>query len=193
MMDAPRVAAIILAAGESRRFGSPKQLLDWQGQPLLRHVVVQTLAVETSEVVVVLGAHLPRIAPAVQGLPITLAVNREWARGMSGSVKLGLRALRAEVDAALFLLADQPGITPQLCQRLIQAHASTHAPIIAPRSGDRPGNPVLFARELFPQLMQVRGDQGGRAVMKTRQADIHWVETDAKLLRDIDRPDDLMN
>ncbi len=190
-MEAMRVAAIILAAGEARRFGSPKQLADWQGRPLLRHVVLQTLAAPVAEIIVVLGAHARQVAPVVHGLPVTLAVNHAWEQGMSGSVKIGLRAARVQPDAALFLLADQPRVTPELIRGLIQAHAATRAAIVAPRAGDRPGNPVLFARALFPELMQVTGDQGGRAVMRAQGDRIHWVEVAREALFDIDAPGDL--
>ena len=190
-MNAPRVVAIILAAGEARRFGSPKQLLDWKGQPLLRHVALQALAAPVAEIIVVLGAHAPRVAPAVHGLPVVLAVNHAWRQGMSASVKVGLRAARVEPDAAIFLLADQPLVGPELIHRVIQAHITTGATIVAPRAGHRPGNPVLFARAHFPELMQLTGDQGGRGVMRAHGDAIHWLDADAGAVFDIDTPADL--
>jgi len=191
LMAGVRVAAIILAAGEARRFGSPKQLLDWQGQPLLRHVVLQALAAPVAEIVVVLGAHARRVAPVVHGLPVTLMVNRAWRQGMSASVKAGLRAARVAPDAAIFLLADQPLVAPELIRRIIQTHAVTGAAIVAPRVGRRPGNPVLFARALFPALLQVTGDQGGRAVMRAYEERVHWLDADERAAFDIDAPADL--
>ena len=191
MTASPRVGAIILAAGASTRFGSPKQLLDWKGQPLLRHVVWQALAASASEIVVVLGAHCARIAPVMHGLPVTLACNHRWQVGMSSSVALGLRALRGDVDAALFLLADQPQVTPGLIARVLRTHAETGASIVAPRAEGRRGNPVLFARSLFSGLMQVTGDQGGRALMQRYADQIAWVDADDRALFDIDEPGDL--
>ncbi len=186
-----RITAIILAAGQARRFGSPKQLLDWHGQPLLRHVILQALAAPVAEIVVVLGAHAARVAPAAHGLPVALAVNHAWSQGMSSSVKVGLRATRVEPDAAIFLLADQPLVTPDLIQRIIEAHRTTRAGIVAPRAGDRPGNPVLFARAFFPSLMQLTGDQGGRVVMRAHPSAIHWLDADEWAVFDIDEPGDL--
>ena len=186
-----RIAAVILAAGQARRFGSPKQLLGWQGQPLLRHVILQALAAPVAELVVVLGAHAARVAPVAHGLPVTLTVNHAWRQGMSASVKVGLRALRVEPDAAIFLLADQPLVTSELIQRIITTHLATRAGIVAPRAGGRPGNPVLFARAFFPKLMQLSGDQGGRAVMRAHEEAIHWLEADARAFFDIDEPGDV--
>lgn len=191
MSETPHVAAIILAAGESKRFGSPKQLLDWQGQPLLRHVVWQALAVPVVEIVTVLGAHYARVAPALHGLPVTLARNPHWSVGMSSSVALGLRALRQPVDAAIFLLADQPYVTPALVNRIIRTYAETGAAIVAPRADGRRGNPVLFSSEIFPELMAVSGDQGGRALLARYEERIHWVNADDRVLFDIDEPQDL--
>jgi len=185
------IAGIILAAGASTRFGSPKQLLAWRGQPLLRHVILQALAAPLSEIVVVLGAHFQRVAPVVQGMPVTLACNHRWQAGMSSSVALGLRALPTASDGALFLLADQPEVSPGLIEGMMTAFARTRAPVVVPDVGGRRGNPALFARALFPELMQVQGDQGGRALMQRYRERIHWVAADEGALYDIDRPCDL--
>jgi len=190
-MSEASTAAIILAAGASTRFGTPKQLLDWQGQPLLRQVVLQALATPASQIVVVLGAHFRRVAAVIHGLPVTLAYNPHWQRGMSSSVALGLRAVRGQEDAALFLLADQPNVSSDLITRVIRAYASTRAPIVAPRHRKQRGNPVLFARELFPDLMQITGDQGGRPLIRRYRGRVHWLEADASILYDIDRPQDV--
>lgn len=190
-MPKTSIAGIILAAGASTRFGSPKQLLEWRGQPLLRHVILQALAAPLSEIVVVLGAHFQRVAPVVHGMPVKLAYNRRWQTGMSSSVALGLRALQMPADGALFLLADQPEVSPDLIERMIMAFARTRSPVVVPDVGGRRGNPALFARALFPELMQVQGDQGGRALMQRYRERIHWVEADERALYDIDRPRDL--
>lgn len=185
------VAAVILAAGAATRFGSPKQLQDWQGQPLLRHSIWQALAAPVSQIVVVLGAHYPRTAPLVHGLPVQIAYNRHWSAGMSSSVQLGLRALRPSCEGALFMLADQPGVSPQVMQQIIDAFRHSGAPIVAPRAGQRQGNPVLFSRALFPELLQISGDQGGRALLRRYPYQVHWMDVDPRVLFDIDRPADL--
>ncbi len=190
-MPEASIAAIILAAGASTRFGSPKQLLNWRGQPLLRHVILQALAAPVGEIIVVLGAHYARVAPITHGLPVLLAYNSHWRAGLGGSVGLGLRALRQDAAAAIFLVADQPGVTSQLITRILRAHIETRAPIVAPRSQRRPGNPVLFARSHFSELMQASGDLGGRALLRRYPQHIHWVQTDDGALTDIDYPRDL--
>ncbi len=192
MRPYPRVVAIILAAGEARRFGSPKQRVLWRGEPLLRHVVLQTLAAPVQEIIVVLGAHIRLVAPLLHDLPITQAVTHQWPQGMSESVKIGLRAIRGEADAALFLLADQPGVTAPLLDRFIQTFAKTGAAIVAPRAGTRRGNPVLFHKKLFPELMKVAGDEGGRGVIQHHQSQIQWIEVEEHIFDDIDKPNDLM-
>ncbi len=187
----PIVAAIVLAAGASTRFGSPKQLLDWRGRPLLQHVIWQVLAAPVCEIVVALGAHYARVAPLIYGLPVTLTHNADWEAGLSSSVALGLRALRRRPDAAVFLLADQPGASPELITRLIRSYADARAPIVLPRVHGQRGNPALFASELFSELMQVTGDQGGRALLTHYWDDIAWVDADERALFDIDEPEDI--
>jgi molybdenum cofactor cytidylyltransferase len=186
-----RIAAILLAAGESRRFGAPKLLARWQGRPLLRHAALTALAAPVHEIIVVLGAFSARVAPALHGLPLTWTVNRRWQEGMSSSVRAGLRALRQEVDGVIFLLADQPRVTPELLTTLIQRHHDTGAPIVAPRFAGRQGNPVLFARTYFPELMAVQGDQGGREVIRRHADAVVWLDLDPAIALDIDTPADL--
>lgn len=181
-------AAIILAAGASTRFGAAKQLYDWHGQPLLRHVVLQALAAAVEEVIVVLGAHFAAIAPALHGLPITLVYNEHWAAGQSTSMQAGLRACAPGVEAALFLLGDQPHLPPALLHEILATHRRTLAPIVAPRHQGRRGNPVLFDRACFPELMAIRGDSGGRDLFQRYAGQVAWVEAGPEVLFDLDRP-----
>lgn len=183
-----KTAAIILAAGASTRFGSAKQLHDWQGQPLLRHVVLQALAAPVQQVIVVLGAHFEDIAPSLHGLPVELVYNSAWAQGQSSSMKAGLDAAAPGTQAALFILGDQPRLPADLLHRLVDAHRRTLAPIVAPRHQGRRGNPVLFDRSLFGELLEVEGDTGGRALLRRYEEQIAWVEAAADVFDDIDRP-----
>lgn len=121
---------------------------------------------------------------------VQIAYNKEWEVGLSTSVRIGLRALPDSVSAALFLLADQPGITAELINAVIHRYRQTLAPIVAPRHRGRRGNPVLFDRSLFGDLMELEGDQGGRALIEKRAAEVEWVETGPEVLADVDTPTD---
>ncbi|MBX7233765.1 MAG: putative selenium-dependent hydroxylase accessory protein YqeC [Caldilineales bacterium] len=186
-----KIAVIVLAAGGSSRFGSPKQLLDWGGQPLLRHVVLQALAAPCQQVIVVLGAAAERIAPELAGLPVELVANPVWEQGQSTSMQAGLRACRPETQAALFVLGDQPTLPPALLRQLIAAHRRSRPAIVAPRHQGRRGNPVLFDRRCFPDLLAVGGDAGGRAIFERYQGQIAWLEAGPEVLADVDRPEDV--
>lgn len=185
-----KIATIVLAAGGSTRFGSPKQLLDWGGQPLLRHVVLQALASPSSQVIVVLGAVAERIAPTLAGLPVTLIENPNWQQGQSTSMQAGLRACQPETQAALFVLGDQPTLPASLLRDLVEAHRLDLPPIVAPRYQGRRGNPVLFDRKCFADLLAVVGDTGGRPLFERYRQLIAWVEAGPEILADVDRPED---
>jgi molybdenum cofactor cytidylyltransferase len=185
-------AAIVLAAGGSSRFGSPKQLARWGDQTLIERVTDAALASQAWPVMVVLGAQAEACRAVLGNRPVEIVVNTNWAEGQSTSMQAGLAALPAHVSAALFLLVDLPGITSRLIDRLIQRHRETLAPLVWPEFAGRRGNPVLFDGRLFPELMQVRGDTGGRPLVLAYQSMAERVAvTDSAILQDIDRTEDL--
>lgn len=171
-----RVAAVVLAAGGSTRFGSPKQLLPWGDKTLLQHVVDGVLGSSLDPVVLVLGHEAGRIGALIGDRPVEVVVNQEWARGQSGSLRAGLQALPQTCDACLFVLADQPNVSTQLIDRLLARYRRTLAPIVAPVHQGRRGNPVLFARTLFPELLEMQGDQGGRQAIERHEQEVETVE-----------------
>ena len=147
-----QIAAVILAAGASTRFGQPKQLLDWNGVPLLGHVANTAINAALSPVTVVLGSGAEHLRPILDTLPVKTVMNWRWEEGMSTSVQMGLAVLPPEVEAAVFLQCDQPLITPELLRALVACHKETGAGIVHPTYADQRGTPVLFARRLFPEL-----------------------------------------
>lgn len=183
------IAGIILAAGGSQRLGQPKQLLDWRGTPFVRRVAETALQAGLSAVVVVAGAYEEEIRAAVRDLPIILAHNPAWESGQSSSIRVGLKALPPETGATLFLLADQPQTPLSLIRALVERHAETLAPTVAPRVGGQRANPVLFDRATFADLLALSGDIGGRALFSRYR--IEWVEWhDESLLLDVDTVED---
>ncbi len=184
-----RVSGIILAAGGSSRFGQPKPLLDWHGQPFVRAVAQAALTAGLSPVVSVTGANAEQVESAIHDLPITITRNENWQDGQSTSIKAGLHTLPIETGAAIFLLADQPQTTPAVLRALTEEHARTLAPIIAPLVDGQRANPVLFDRLTFPDLMALSGDVGGRAVF-SRYTISYLPWHDTGLLGDVDTPED---
>jgi molybdenum cofactor cytidylyltransferase len=189
-----RVAAVVLAAGESRRFGSLKQLLPWGDGTLLTHAVDVALASGARPVIVVLGCQADACRGALDGRAVTTVVNPDWVQGQSTSVRSGLDALPENVGAAIFHLVDLPGVTPEVIDALIARHAVTLAPAVWPEYQAQRGNPVLFDRVAFPRLRGLSGDMGGKPVLlsytQTGLAERVAVDEPGILL-DIDSPADL--
>jgi molybdenum cofactor cytidylyltransferase len=183
------IGGIILAAGGSERMGRPKQLLPWRGQPIIRHVVQVALAAGLSPVIVVLGAHADEIKSVLSDLQVEFVLNRDWRSGQSSSLQMGLNAFPSQVGAGVFLLADQPRVPLMLLRSLIGKHEETMASVIAPLIDGQRGNPVLFDRRTFSDLLQVQGDAGGRQLFSSYR--ITWVDWhDGSVLLDIDTEED---
>lgn len=186
-----RVAAVILAAGGASRFGAPKQLLPWHGGTLLSQVADTALASGADPVIVVLGHQADACRAALGDRPVKLVTNPAWQQGQSTSLRAGLDALPNNIAAAVFPLADQPGITSATIDALIARHRATLAPVVWPEYDGQRGNPVLFDRAVFPQLSRLSGDTGGRAVLQAYAAQVERVPvSDPGILFDIDTPDD---
>jgi len=189
LITEPQIAAVILAAGGSTRFGQPKQLLPWEGRPLVAHVADTAWAAGLTPTVVVLGAAADEIAPALAGRPVQRLFNYRWEAGLSTSLSVGIAALPPEVAAAVFLQVDQPLLTPQFLRGLISRWQQTSAGIVVPAWEGRRGSPVLFSREFFPALAQLSGDVGGRALLGQYAARVAtFPVADPDLLADVDTP-----
>ena len=190
-----RCAGIILAAGESTRFGSPKQLLDWKGKPFVRQVAETALQAGLWPVEVVTGFHAADMESALSGLPVNIVHNPDYQQGQSTSIKAGINSLnisdlRVSIGSAIFLLADQPQIPVEVIRALVESHAQNMQPILAPLVlEERRANPVLFDRVTFPDLLKITGDVGGRAIFDKHHMEfLPW--HDDILLFDVDRPQD---
>jgi molybdenum cofactor cytidylyltransferase len=186
-------AGIILAAGESNRFGQPKQLLNWRGKFFVRQVAETALAAGLDPVVVVTGAGADNVEAAVKDLPVQIMRNTDWQKGQSSSIKAGILSLPEKIGAAVFLLADQPQIPVDVIKALTELHAKELQPIIAPLVlEERRANPVLFDHDTFQDLLKLEGDIGGRAIFDKYQVEyLPW--HDDRLLLDVDKPEDYKN
>ena len=158
------VAAIILAAGRSTRMGGPNKLLaELGGKTLVRIVTEQALASKAQSVIVVTGHQAEQVEKALQGLKVKFVRNPDFAEGLASSVKAGIAAVAENADGAVICLGDMPLIDAHLIDRLIEAFAPDSGNLIAvPVSDNRRGNPVLWSRRFFHELMTLDGDIGAR-------------------------------
>ena len=191
MTSAPRIGALVLAAGASKRLGSPKQLMVHEGVPLVRRAAIAAVDAGANPVVVVLGANASIIEPALRGLAsVTIVVNADWANGMASSLAAGLRALGDAVayDAILVTLADQPFVDAGALKRLIAAFDNEHRLVASAYNGVI-GVPAVFAREHVAELMQLEGDSGAGQWLRRRSGEVTAIPLDAGAV-DIDTPAD---
>ena len=193
----PRIAGVVLAAGASRRFGAQKLLAPLEGKPLVRWAVERMVAAPTSSTLVVIGgADADAVRAALAGLAVRFVVAEDGGPGpreMSASLHAAVRALSGESPrAAVFALGDQPRVPAAAVAGVVHAFRASGAPIVVPvyRGGVR-GHPVLFAANLFPELLHVRGDEGGRSVVGRDRSRVTEVPIDAPPPRDVDEPGDL--
>jgi molybdenum cofactor cytidylyltransferase len=171
------------------RFGQPKQLLEWKGQPFIRVIAKNALDAGLSPVVVVTGANAEQVGAVVNDLNVNVVRNQEWNNGQASSIIEGVKAVNTrQVGAAIYLLSDQPQVTASVIRALVEKHAEGLYPIIAPMVIDQRANPVLFDRITFPDLLTIEGDVGGRAIFhKHRVEYLPW--HDDRLLLDVDTPE----
>lgn len=186
----PTVAAIVLAAGSSFRLGQPKQLVQYEGEPLIRRAARLAMELGAAPVLVVLPVDLPAAQQAFAGLePVQILENTQAEEGMGSSLRLAMKALlgmQVVPGRVLILTCDQPLLEASHLQALLQAPSPTG--ITAAYYNDRPGVPAVFDRQHFPALAQANGDQGARALL--RGSTVTKIDMPEAAL-DIDTPDDL--
>lgn len=183
-------SGIVLAAGSSERFGKPKQLVEWNGKPILRHVVENALTSSLAEIIVVVGAVVDLIYELLSDLPVKIINNKLWQEGQSSSIHAGLDGIDQHSGSAVFLLGDQPQISGSLINEILGVHSTSLAPVIAPEFKGQRANPVLFDKVTFEALRKIEGDMGGRAIFKVFKPLVFpW--NDSRILLDIDRPKDI--
>ena len=189
-------AAIVLAAGASRRMGEPKQLLRWRGEPLVARAARSALQSGASEAIVISGAVREQVEAALEPLRreaggrLRVVFNAAWQEGQAGSVRAAVEALPAACEAALFLPVDQPRLPAALLRRLWQRWRGGSDLAAVAVGGAIRGAPALFDRRYFDLLKRVEGDRGGGALLRQHAADVSAIETPGHWLTDVDTPED---
>jgi molybdenum cofactor cytidylyltransferase len=191
--EAPRVAALVLAAGRSARMGGENKLLEEvDSVPMVLRAVNAAAASRAASVTVVTGHEAERVKSVLAGRRVELVHNPDYAQGMSTSLRAGLAALPAQTQAAVVLLADMPRISAAHVDRLIEAFDPAQPAIVLPEKDGRRGNPILWPREFFPEMSAVTGDKGGRELLERHADRVHRLSMDDDaIFLDVDLPGDL--
>jgi molybdenum cofactor cytidylyltransferase len=189
--DNAKIAAVVLAAGRSTRMGGPnKMLAELGGKPLVRMVAEQALASKASPVIVVTGHQADEVEKALAGLNVTFVRNADFASGLASSVKTGIGAVPTDAAGAMVCLGDMPLIEAKLIDKLIGAFSPERGSlIVVPTCDGRRGNPVLWSRRFFGELMGLSGDIGGRHLVDHHSEAVVEVPVDGDgAFLDIDTP-----
>ena len=190
---APRLAAIVLAAGESRRMGEANKLLALlRGKPLILHTVEAAKAAGLAPLVVVTGHEAHRVQSLLDDTAVTLVHNSSYAEGLATSLRAGIAALDDGVDGAMVLLGDMPEITGTHLRKMAAAFSPEDGrAIVVPTSQGQWGNPILWARSFFGEMQMLNGDHGAKRIAEENPELVVELELDAAVRLDIDRPEDL--
>lgn len=184
---------VILAAGASRRLGTPKQLVRFQQQSLLQRILQTAQHTSARPIVVVLGAYASTILPDMQDSAVTVVINPDWESGMGSSIQTGVRELTRideHVSDLLILLCDQPFITPALLEDLINTHYRQNKGITACAYAATTGTPVIFHKRYFSRLLALNGQEGAKKIIIQHPEDLATVPFPDGII-DIDTPNDL--
>lgn len=168
-MTTLNIGIVLLAAGSSSRLGKPKQLLQYNNQSLFRHSLNAALHSETEFILVVLGANADLLRKEMDTEKAYLISNVNWKEGMASSIICGMNALTKiapAIEAVIIMVCDQPHITPLLLNDIIRTHQETGKKIVASTYEGITGPPVLFHKDIFSELMQLKGDFGARAIVQ---------------------------
>jgi molybdenum cofactor cytidylyltransferase len=171
------LAAIILSGGASRRMGSPKALLSYQGRPFLEHLLDVAHHPKIGVRRIVLGADAEPVAKEVDLAPGEIVINEEWEKGQLSSLQAALRSLPPRTDGAILLLIDHPLISSTLVDELIETFYKSGKPIVLPVYEGRRGHPVIFSSALYEELLNAPPVTGARSVVWAHSAEVQIVQT----------------
>jgi molybdenum cofactor cytidylyltransferase len=168
------VAAVVLAAGGSTRFGKPKQFALFEGETFVRRIVRAAIEAGCAPVVVVTGEDSAQITSELTRFTVTIAMNAGWSSGVGSSIRVGVQRamdLEADLDASLLLSCDQPFVTAAVLAQLIQLRLTSGKPIVASAYATTLGIPALFDRSCFPDLLRLKEDSGAKKIILARPHD----------------------
>jgi molybdenum cofactor cytidylyltransferase len=187
------VGAVVLAAGMSRRMGDLKLLLPWAGgKPIVEHILEQLVLARVDHIVAVTGHRADEVGAVAARVGVNVAFNKAYASGeMLSSLKAGLRAMPAHIQAALVVLGDQPRIQPRIVGQVMTAYAEGAGTIIAPSYGMKRGHPILIDRRYWPEILDLPDGGAPRDVINAHADRVAYVNVDNdSVLRDVDTPED---
>lgn len=177
-MHTNNTGVIILAAGASSRLGSPKQLLVYSGATLLQNSIEVAQSSDASSAIVVLGANAELIHDELKPATANIVVNSDWKEGMASTIRYGLQTLvemNPQIEAVILMVADQPFVTAELLNNLMDVNRKEQRSIVASKYGDTFGTPVLFSKRYFPELMNLTGDVGAKSLVRKYMNDAAFV------------------
>jgi molybdenum cofactor cytidylyltransferase len=189
--ESPSLHAIVLAAGASRRFGSPKQLVRVDGRPLMHTVVSRAVEVAGHSVTVVLGANAAELAPLLRHTPASIVINRDWSEGLASSIRAGVARLPGSCTGVMLVLADQAAVSAEDLRRLAGTWRRQPEHLVAAQYGATLGAPAIFPSTSFRDLAELRGDRGASALFHRNPDRVVRVPMESAAL-DIDTPEDLL-
>ena len=190
------IAGIILAAGMSKRFGRPKQLLKIGGEFIINRVVDAALKSLLDSVILVLGhCHaeiLPVLGDRIKNPNLQMVINRDYKKGMSCSLRCGVLTVQSRSAAIMFLLGDQPLLDSETINLLIEQYRLSPKEICVPLCQGRRKNPTLFSSAYYDRLLTIEGDTGARAIIEGQPENVLFVEIGRPdCFQDVDTPGDL--
>ncbi|MEY4539405.1 MAG: hypothetical protein RLZZ306_1162 [Bacteroidota bacterium] len=188
-----KLSILILAAGDSSRLGSPKQLITFEGTTLIEKVTETALSV-SEQVLIILGGNSEMILPKLEAFRnnISTVFNPNWQEGMGNSIRLGVENLANKSDLILILLSDQPFVSKVLLQDMLQTYASSQNSIVACVYNNTLGVPILFDKSIFPELLKLSGDRGAKSFLHLYKDKISTIDFPEGII-DIDTSEDVEN
>jgi molybdenum cofactor cytidylyltransferase len=181
------VSAILLGAGESKRMGKNKLLLPWGKKTIFEHCLETLLRSEVKEVIVVINDRLKELIPPVHLQKIKVVINPHYKRGMSTSIRRGVQAIAPGSEGILIALGDQPFIKTRTINAMIKAFSQRKEGILVPSFRGKRGHPVIFHRRFRRELLNLKGDAGGKSIVKRHPGEILDIPLKSEgVIKDID-------